>query len=56
MGLQYMKENEVFDRITVDSIGFNIRIVELFEKTHITYHYILGLEEKLDAKDFYYYF
>jgi hypothetical protein len=56
MGLQYMKENESFDRITVDSIGFNIRIVELFEKTHITYHYILGLDEKLDAKDFYYYF
>ncbi len=56
MGLQYMKENEVFDRITVDSIGFNIRIIELFEKTHITYHYILGLEEKLDANDFYYYF
>lgn len=56
MGLQYMKENESFDRITVDSIGFNTRIVELFEKTHITYHYILGLEEKLDAKDFYYYF
>jgi hypothetical protein len=56
IGLQYMKENESFDRITVDSIGFNTRIVELFEKTHITYHYILGLEEKLDAKDFYYYF
>jgi len=56
MGLQYIKENESFDRITVDSIGFNTRIVELFEKTHITYHYILGLEEKLDAKDFYYYF
>jgi len=56
MGLQYMKENESFDRITVDSIGFNTKIVELFEKTHITYHYILGLEEKLDAKDFYYYF
>lgn len=56
MGLQYMKENESFDRITVDSIGFNTRIVELFEKTHITYHYILGLEEILDAKDFYYYF
>jgi hypothetical protein len=56
MGLQYMKENESFDRITVDSIGFNTKIVELFEKTHITYHYILGLEEKLDANDFYYYF
>ena len=56
MGLQYMKENELFDRITVDSIGFNIKIVELFEKTHITYHYILGLDEKLDVKDFYYYF
>jgi len=56
MGLQYMKNNESFDRITVDSIGFNTQIVELFEKTHITYHYILGLEEKLDAKDFYYYF
>ena len=56
MGLQYMKENESFDRITVDSIGFNTRIVELFEKMHITYHYILGLEEKLDTKDFYYYF
>jgi len=56
MGLQYMKENESFDRITVDSIGFNIKIIELFEKTHITYHYILGLTEKLEAKDFYYYF
>jgi len=56
MGLQYMKDNELFDRITMDSIGFNMRIIELFEKTHITYHYILGLEEKLDAKDFYYYF
>jgi len=56
IGLQYMKENESFDRITVDSIGFNMKIVELFEKTHITYHYILGLDEKLDAKDFYYYF
>jgi len=56
MGLQYMKENELFDRITVDSIGFNMKIVELFEKTHITYHYILGLDEKLDTKDFYYYF
>ena len=56
MGLQYMKENESFDRITVDSIGFNIRIIELFEKTHITYHYILGLDEKIEPKDFYYYF
>lgn len=56
MGLQYIKENESFDRITVDSIGFNIKIIELFEKTHITYHYILGLTEKLEAKDFYYYF
>ena len=56
MGLQYMKENEQFDRITVDSIGFNIKIVKLFEKTHITYHYILGLDEKLETKDFYYYF
>lgn len=56
MGLQYMKENELFDRITVDSIGFNMKIVELFEKTHITYHYILGLDEKLEPKDFYYYF
>jgi hypothetical protein len=56
MGLQYMKENESFDRITMDSIGFNTRIIELFEKTHITYHYILGLTEKLEAKDFYYYF
>jgi hypothetical protein len=56
MGLQYIKENELFDRITVDSIGFNIKIVELFEKTHITYHYILGLDEKLETKDFYYYF
>lgn len=56
MGLQYMKENESFDRITIDSIGFNIKIIELFEKTHITYHYILGLDEKLEPKDFYYYF
>jgi hypothetical protein len=56
MGLQYMKENESFDRITMDSIGFNTRIVELFEKTHITYHYTLGLTEKLEANDFYYYF
>lgn len=56
MGLQYIKENELFDRITVDSIGFNIEIVKLFEKTHITYHYILGLDETLDTKDFYYYF
>jgi len=56
MGLQYMKENESFDRITVDSIGFNIGIIELFEKTHITYHYILGLDEKIEPKDFYYYF
>ncbi len=56
IGLQYIKENESFDRITVDSIGYNIKIVELFEKTHITYHYILGLDEKLELKDFYYYF
>lgn len=56
MGLQYMKENESFDRITMDSIGFNMRIIELFQKTHITYHYILGLTEKLEANDFYYYF
>jgi len=55
-GLQYIKENELFDRITVDSIGFNMKIVELFEKTHITYHYILGLNDKLEPKDFYYYF
>ena len=55
-GLLFIKKTEIFDRITVDSIGFNLSIIELFEYSHKTYHYTLGINETFNESEYYYYF
>lgn len=59
-GINYIFNNLNFKYLLVDKIGYNCKIIKLFEERfkskHKTYHYILGINEKLDKKNVYYYF
>jgi len=58
--LIYIINNIEFKYLYIDAIGYNIKAIDImssyFRKKHETYHYILGLKEKLEPKDVYYYF
>ncbi len=59
-GLKYIMNNCKFKYLLIDDIGYNSKVIEkysdILSKKHITYHYILGIDEKLKKDDIYYYF
>jgi hypothetical protein len=58
--MQYLFNNYTFDILFVDDIGNNSHLLEaypnLFKIAYPVYHYILGLKEKIQKKNFFYYF
>jgi len=59
-GIKYINQKYNFKYLFIDSIGYNINVIDImgnyFKEKHKTYHYILGVKEKLEPKNVYYYF
>jgi len=58
--MRYLYNNYKFDIFFVDDIGNNSYLIKLypnlFKIAYPVYHYILGLEEKIEKENFFYYF
>ena len=56
----YLHKNYSFDFIFVDDIGNNSEVIKVFPESfklaYPVYHYILGLKEKIEKQNFFYYF
>lgn len=59
-GIRYINNELNFRNLLIDSIGYNKRVIEImgnyFSTHHITYHYMLGVNEKIKEEEMYYYF
>lgn len=59
-GIRYINNELNFRNLLIDSIGYNKRVIEImgdyFNKHHITYHYMLGVKDKIMEDEMYYYF
>ena len=59
-GIRFINKNYNFRYLFMDGIGYNIKLLNLmgdyFREKHDTYHYILGINDKLDKSKVYYYF
>lgn len=58
--MHYLYNNFTFDIFFVDDIGNNSYLIKeyanLFKIAYPVYHYILGLKEKIEKENFFYYF
>jgi len=58
--IHYLYNNFKFDILFVDDIGNNSHLIKefpnLFKIAYPVYHYILGLKEKIEKENFFYYF
>jgi hypothetical protein len=58
--VNYLFNNLIFDILFVDDIGNNSHLIKefpnLFKIAYPVYHYILGLKEKIEKENFFYYF
>jgi len=58
--MHYLYNNFKFDILFVDDIGNNSHLIKeypkLFKIAYPVYHYILGLKEKIEKENFFYYF
>jgi hypothetical protein len=58
--IEYLYNNYSFDILFVDDIGNNPELIkefpDLFKLAYPVYHYILGLKEKIEKQNFFYYF
>jgi len=56
----FINNNFNFNKLFVDGVGMNLLYIRVMSKylenLHPTYHYILGMEEKLKIERYYYYF
>ncbi len=58
--VEYLYNNYSFKILMVDDIGNNLHLIkaypESFKIAYPVYHYILGLKDKIDKENFFYYF
>jgi hypothetical protein len=58
--IEHLYNNYSFDILFVDDIGNNSELIkefpDSFKLSYPVYHYILGLKEKIEKQNFFYYF